>query len=421
MIRQSKNDLSLMTLDELEKLLFDKDRTIKALGLELKATKDENDSNYAKLGELNRKIAELEQNLKYKDINNQNNLNNEIFDNLRKQLEEKNKLIEEEREKIDRIKNEFAKLYQDKKLAEDEVKLESSVFVPEKSIVNKEKSELYTKINNLRKVNKKLNDELKKLENILKEKDAELKELNNKYEKEKENGKEILKSQYKDTKRISQLKKEKEKLEKNNDKLRDEIDKLKSKIIELEEENRKNSQSNLRTRPQRTINREISENNFNNLNEINTNINERNLRSSNLSIQNLNYNIPSITNKEINSNLDQEDLIKRLINFCLNKNIILSKQFEKYDLVNDNKIVSKDFKNAIEQLQPGFIEPELNELVKMGKPDINNNIKYKDFIQLMVNKNNNYKELEEQNKNINDKVLTKKYNPFENKSYNINY
>ena len=137
MIRQSKNDLSLMTLDELEKLLFDKDSTIKSLQLELKTTKDENDSNYAKLGELNRKIAELEQNLKYKDINKQNNLNNEIFDNLRKQLEEKNKLIEEEREKIDRIKNEFAKLYQDKKLAEDEVKLESSVFVPEKSIVNK--------------------------------------------------------------------------------------------------------------------------------------------------------------------------------------------------------------------------------------------------------------------------------------------
>ena len=417
MIRQSKNDLSLMTLDELEKLLFDKDSTIKALGLELKATKDENDSNYAKLGELNRKIAELEQNLKYKDINNQNNLNNEIFDNLRKQLEEKNKLIEEEREKIDRIKNEFAKLYQDKKLAEDEVKLESSVFVPEKSIVNKEKSELYTKINNLRKVNKKLNDELKKLENILKEKDAELKELNSKYEKEKENGKEILKSQYKDTKRISQLKKEKEKLEKNNDKLRDENDKLKSKIIELEEDNRKNTQSNLRTRPQRTINREMD----NNLNEINTNLNERNLGNSNLSIQNLNYNIPSITNKEISSNIDQEDLIKRLINFCLNKNIILSKQFEKYDLVNDNTIVAKDFKNAIEQLHPGFIEPELNELVKMGKPDNNNNIKYKDFIQLMVNKNNNYKELEEQNKNINDKVLTKKYNPFENKSYNINY
>ena len=90
-------------------------------------------------------------------------------------------------------------------------------------------------------------------------------------------------------------------------------------------------------------------------------------------------------------------------------------------MVNDNKIVSKDFKNAIEQLQPGFIEPELNELVKMGKPDINNNIKYKDFIQLMCDKNNNYKALEEQNKNINDKTLTKKYNPFENKSYNINY
>ena len=439
MIRQSKNNLSLLTLDELEKLLFDKDSTIKSLQLELKTTKDENDSNYAKLGELNRKIAELEQNLKYKDINNQNNLNNEIFENLRKQLDEKNKLIEEEREKIDRIKNEFAKLYQDKKLAEDEVKLDNTVFVPEKNIVNNEKSELYVKINNLRKMNKKLNDELKKLENILKEKEIQLKELNTKYEKEKENGKEILKSQYKDTKRISQLKKEKEKLEKNNDKLRDEIDKLKSKIIELEEENRKNSQSNLRNRQQRTINREmdnnsinnnsqnlrISDNNINNsnLNEINTNLNERNFENSNLRSQNFNYNIPSINNKEISSNLDQEDLINRLIYFCLNKNIVLSKEFEKYDLATDNKIIVKDFKYAIVQLNPGFIEPELNELIKISKPDINNNIKYKDFIQLMTEKNENYKALEEKMKdkdNI-DRPLTKKYNPFENKSFNINY
>ena len=169
----------------------------------------------------------------------------------------------------------------------------------------------------------------------------------------------------------------------------------------------------------------ISDNNINNsnLNEINTNLNERNFENSNLRSQNFNYNIPSINNKEINSNLDQEDLINRLIYFCLNKNIVLSKEFEKYDLATDNKIIVKDFKYAIVQLNPGFIEPELNELIKISKPDINNNIKYKDFIQLMTEKNENYKALEEKMKdkdNI-DRPLTKKYNPFENKSFNINY
>ena len=438
-VRQTKNDLALMTLDDLEKLLADKDNTIKALGLELKAVKDENDLNYIKLGEKNRKIAELEQNLKFNEINNQNNYNNDMLNSLRNQLDEKNREIKEEREKIERIKKDFAKQYQDKKLADENAKLDNTLFVPERLVVNKEKSDLYVKIDKLTKMNRKLTNEKKKMKETLTEKEKEIEDLKTKLDNERKTGKQTIESQIKDTKRISQLKKEKEKLEKNNQQLLEDLDKLKSKVFELEEQNKKNaSSSNLRARPQTSTNNRRGNNSNNNNfgNSGNSNLggsgnnfnnssfpNDNNNIQSNLigSQNNINDNLPLINNKGFNSSLNNEDLVKRLVNFCLNKNIILSKQFERYDLPKDGKIKVNDFKNAIEQLHPGFIDSELDKLVSMANPDNYNYIKFRDFIKLMTDKNENYKHLEEKDKSDSNKTSTKKYNPFENKDFNINY
>ena len=418
-VKLTKNDLAIMNLDDIEKIINDKDNTIKALGLELKAIKEENDVNYLQINEKNKKIAELENNLRYQQVNNQGLFNTDTNSLLRRQLEEKNKEIQEEREKNERLRQEFVKRINDKKLADENAKLDSTLFVPERLVVNKEKSDLYVKIDQLRVENRKLIDLKKKLLEKLKQRDEEIKNLTDKLNKEKEREKQIMESQIKDTKRISQLKKEKEKLEKNNDKFKEDLDKLKLKIIELEEENKKNSSSsNLRARPQTSINRRTNNNNNNNFNR-NQNLMDSNIRSSNIINDNQN-DLPIINNK-YNNNLSQDDLIKRLIYFCLNNNIILSKQFQRYDISKDGKIKENDFKDAIEKLNAGFIESELGDLVKMSNPDSNKYIKYMNFIKLMTDKNDNYKNIEKPSQNENNKAPTKKYNPLENKEFNINY
>ena len=417
-VKKTKNDLALMTLDDLEKLYNDKDNTIKALGLELKAIKEENDVNYLQLNEKNRRIVELENNLRYQQFNNQNTLNNDMNSVLKRKLEEKNKEIQEEKEKNERLRQEFIKRANDQKLADENAKLDSTLFVPERLVVNKEKSDLYVKIDQLRVENRKLIDLKKKLLEKLKQRDEEIKNLTDKLNKEKEREKQMMESQIKDTKRISQLKKEKEKLEKNNEKFKEDVEKLKLKVIELEEDNKKNSSSqNLRARPQTSsLNRRVNNNSNNNRTQ---NLMDSNIRSSNV-INDNQSNLPIINNKSIN-NINQDDVVRRLINFCINKNIILSKQLQRYDITKDGKIKEKDFKDAIEKLNAGFIESELDELVKMTNPDDNNCIKYQDFIKLMIDKSDSYKNLEKPSQNENNKIPTKKYNPLENKKFNINY
>jgi hypothetical protein len=89
--------------------------------------------------------------------------NKNIIIKLQKDIDMKTKEIEEERKKANEMKNNFEKIYKKKLLEEEEAKLANTVFVPERLIVNKEKSELYVKIEKLRKENRKLKDEKKKL------------------------------------------------------------------------------------------------------------------------------------------------------------------------------------------------------------------------------------------------------------------
>ena len=89
--------------------------------------------------------------------------NKNIIIKLQKDIDVKTKEIEEERKKANEMKNNFEKMYKKKLLEEEEAKLANTVYVPERLIINKEKSELYVKIEKLRKENRKIKDEKKKL------------------------------------------------------------------------------------------------------------------------------------------------------------------------------------------------------------------------------------------------------------------
>ena len=150
-----------MTLDDLEKLINDKDNALTGLAIELKAIKQENEINYIYLKEKNKKIADLEMQLKLLKENNNEEYNKNIINRLQKEIDIKSNLLDEERKKANQIKNYYEHLYKQKLLNEEEAKLASTVYVPERLIINKEKSELYVKIEKLRKENRKINDEKK--------------------------------------------------------------------------------------------------------------------------------------------------------------------------------------------------------------------------------------------------------------------
>ena len=152
-----------MTLNDLEKMINEKDNAIKALAIELKAMKEENELNYNILNEKNRKINDLENDLQDQKFNNNLRANEEIIHNLKSQLELKNIQIQEEKEKIEKLKSDFTHKFQDKILNDENDNLDKTANVPERLIVNKEKSDLYVKIDQLRKKNNKLMDEKKKI------------------------------------------------------------------------------------------------------------------------------------------------------------------------------------------------------------------------------------------------------------------
>ena len=63
-VKFTRKELELMTLNDLEKLINDKDNAITGLANELTAVKNENETNYIILKEKNKQIAELEMQLK---------------------------------------------------------------------------------------------------------------------------------------------------------------------------------------------------------------------------------------------------------------------------------------------------------------------------------------------------------------------
>ena len=96
---------------------------------------------------------------------------------MKRILEEKMKMIEREKEKIDQLKMDFAKQYQEKAFNAENAELDKTLGVPDRLILNKEKSELYIKIDKLMKKNRKINDEKKEMQKKIDELEKEKSEL----------------------------------------------------------------------------------------------------------------------------------------------------------------------------------------------------------------------------------------------------
>ena len=170
-VKMNRTEMSLNNMNDLEKLLTDKDNTIRALEMELKSVKEENNKNYVKLSEKNKAIIDLEDKMKMMKLNQINDYNMNLINKLKQEINSKNEMIEREKEKIEEIKNNFMKNYQDKTLIEDDAKSQKSaqsVQLPMSAPVaniekEKEKDDLKKQIHKLKLQIGKLNDEKKKL------------------------------------------------------------------------------------------------------------------------------------------------------------------------------------------------------------------------------------------------------------------
>ena len=86
-VKLTRKELELMTLNDLEKLINDKDNAIKALATELEAVKHDNETNYIVLQEKNRKIADLEGKINLLKENTNDDFNQNVINKLKKEID----------------------------------------------------------------------------------------------------------------------------------------------------------------------------------------------------------------------------------------------------------------------------------------------------------------------------------------------
>ena len=417
-VKMNKNEISMMTMNELEKLLADKDNIIRRLETELKSIKEDNNNNYIKLSEKNKIIIDLEDKMKMMKLNQENDYNMALINKLKQELNSKNEMIEREKEKIEEIKNNFMKNYQDKALIEDEdvksqksEKYSHSVQLPASSqpVNDQEKDDLKKQIHKLKIQIGKLNEEKKKLNKAIEDLEKAKNEVNQELAKSKEDKKQILELQIKDNKKISVLNKEKEKLKKENNRLKEELEQIKIRLNIIEQENRR-------------------------LTTVNSNL-ENELKSkpkprppSAKKEKNKIIDINKQKQSEFSMYSDTDELLKSLCDFCIKKNINLRRHLQRYDISKNGKITENDFKRAIEELKLGFIGSDLDKLANTCKSPHSNDVSIDNFLNLLNNKNNNFKKFIEQFSEVPDNIVmpgnkqaTKKYDKFENKAFNIDY
>ena len=419
-VKMNRTEMSLMNMNDLEKLLADKDNTIRALEMELKSVKEENNKNYVKLSEKNKAIIDLEDKMKMMKLNQENDYNMNLINKLKQEINAKNEMIEREKEKIEEIKNNFMKNYQDKTLIEDDAKSQKSVqsvqlpiSAPVANIEkDKEKEDLKKQIHKLKLQIGKLNDEKKKLNKTIEDLENAKNEVNLELAKSKEDKKTILELQIKDNKKISALNKEKEKLKKENSKLKEELEQLKIRLNIIEQDNQR-------------------------LSTLNSNY-EQELKSRPRpgprppSVKKEDFKKPKIINQQRQDDFsmysDTDEFLNTLCEFCVKKNMNLKKHLLRYDISKNGKINENDFKRAIEELKLGFINSDLDKLANTCKSQHSNDISIDNFLNLLKSKNNNFKALIEHFSDEPDNIImsgnkqaSKKYDKFENKAFNIDY
>ena len=429
-VKLTRDELKLMSLNELEKLINDKDNAIKALANELKAVKHENDTNYIVLKEKNKKIYDLEIQFKSMKENTNEDFNKNIIEKLKKDIEINKNLLEEERNKNNKIKNHYEQLYKQKIMKDEEEKLANTVYVPERLIVNKEKSELYVKMDQYMLQNKKLTEKNKKLLKEKKELIESKTKIEKELEKEKEKHNQGLQAQFKES---STLKKERERLKKKNKELTEEITRLNQQISSLEHQianpppqkirpvphpksssvgpNPISSQTESIIKAQQEVIQPKQEGNSSSALDMSNKIEEEEKQKKEKEKEKLKQ--KKIVYK------GGEKLLADFANFCNMKKINIRLHLRKYDTSNTKKISDDKFMNAMIELKTSFTENDIKELIDYCRPKDGGEIVIEEFIELLKAKGYNYKLKDETVITTDNKQVSKKYDYFENKPYNL--
>ena len=432
-VKKTRDELKIMNPDELEKLINDKDNVIKALTNELKAVKHENDTNYIILKEKNKKIYDLEIQFKLMKENTNDDYNKNIIQKLKKDIEIHKNLLEEEKNKNNKIKNHYEQLYKQKIMKDEEEKLANTVYIPERLIVNKEKSELYVKMDQYMLKNKKLTEKNKKLLKEKKDLEDSKKKIEDELLKEREKHNAGLQAQFKES---TALKKEREKLKKKNKELTEEIARLNQQISTLEHQisnpptpkkiksvsnppsnvivpNPISSQTESIIKAQQEAIQPKMEGNSSVVNDMPNKIEEEEKQKKEKEKEKLKQ--KKIVYK------GGEKLLVDFANFCNLKKINIRLHLRKYDTSNTKKISDDKFMNAVIELKTSFTENDIKELINYCKPKDGGDIVIEEFIELLKGKGYNYKLKDETVINTDNKQVSKKYDFFENNPYNVNY
>lgn len=311
-VKISKNQLSTMTLSDIEKLLDEKDSNIKLLAVELKSAKEHNEILQLKTFELNKRIGEISLELNEERLckDSKTGQISEIT-KLKNIIKEKSELIEEERERIKHLREEFGKRMDEKYHLEEQL-FKCSVHVPERLVENNDKAVMYNKLQSVRNKNKKLMQEIENLNKRIDESKAKYAEIDKKSERLNAENKAFLSTQAKDTKTISRLKKEKDELKELCDRLREENENLKklldNNIIALNssqvgnQNSNSNNNNNINNLPNIERDRKA---NFSGNNNLNSNLNKKRSDSrSNLASAGAKKDSANVNNKTLKTNQD---------------------------------------------------------------------------------------------------------------------
>jgi len=317
-------------------------------------------------------------------------------------------------------------------MKDEEEKLANTVYVPERLIVNKEKSELYVKMDQYMLKNKKLTEKNKKLLKEKKDLENSKKKLEDDMLKEKEKHNAGLQAQFKES---STLKKERDRLKKKNKELSEEITRLNQQISSLEHQ-----LSN--PPPSKKIINTVSNPSSNVIvpNPVPPQT-ESIIKAQQESIQPKQEGNASVVN-EVPNKIEEEEkqkkekeklkqkkivykggekLLADFANFCNLKKINIRLHLRKYDTSNTKKISDDKFMNALIELKTSFTENDIKELINYCKPKDGGDIVIEEFIEMLKEKGYNYKLKDETVINTDNKQVSKKYDYFENNPYNVNY
>jgi chromosome segregation ATPase len=330
-------------------------------------------------------------------------------------------MIEKEKEKIDILKNNFMKNYQDKVLFNDEQsqKFAQSVQLNEED--TKEKNELKKQLDKYKTQNDKLKQEIKKLKKSIEELEKSKYEIDLELDNSKKDKKTFLEMQIKDSKKIAALNKDKEKLKKENNKIKDDLEKLRQRLNDIEQDNER--LSNLNNNLEYQLKNKAS-----GIGSISSKIEGMKIDTKN-KITELNQqkqNQFSVQASKTMINIDE--VLNNLCNYCINKNINLKKHLLRYDINKNGKIGLRDFKRAIEELKIGFINYDLEKLANTVKLPNRDDISIENFLNILKNKSPEFKQFLDEFPDENaifikrdDKQLSRKYDNFAGKEFNIDY